>query len=123
MMSLLFFAFVGLLALAALQAGGKTTGPMPPETGGARAQRRLPIIPLGWSLSLFLGVTYLLCVGFDLIFPAYAMNGSWAALLPGFVWLTPISFMIGLGESLLYGWYVALVFGGLYNVFAKGGRP
>jgi hypothetical protein len=35
------------------------------------------------SLSLFLAITYVLCVGFDLIFPAQAMHANWERLLPG----------------------------------------
>lgn len=83
----------------------------------------LPIIALGWALSLFLAFTYLVYVAFDLLFPGYAMYPTWAGLLPGFVWLTPTGFTIGLIESLLYGWYAALLFGGLYNALAARGRP
>ena len=37
---------------------------------GAGAGRvRLPVVPLGWALSLFLALTYLVCIAFDLIFP------------------------------------------------------
>ena len=88
-------------------------------TGSGRF--RLPILQLGWALSLFLVLTYLICIAFDLIFPGYAMYETWAALLPGFVWLTPVGFIIGLVESFLYGWYVALIFGGLFNAFAGRG--
>jgi len=87
------------------------------ETGRAH----LPIMPLGWALSLFLALTYLVCIAFDLIFPAYAMYETWSGLLPGFVWLTPVGFIIGLVESFLYGWYAALIFGGLYNAIAARG--
>jgi len=84
---------------------------------------RLPIVPLGWALSLFLVLTYLVCVVFDLIFPGYAMYESWSGLLPGFVWLTPVGFAIGLAESFLYGWYAALLFGGLFNaLMARGAK-
>ena len=37
----------------------------------------------GWALSLFLALTFLICVAFDLIFPGYAMYETWAGLLPG----------------------------------------
>jgi hypothetical protein len=89
---------------------------------GRDAATGLPIIPFGWALSLFLAVTYLVCVAFDLLFPNYAMYATWTGLLPGFVWLTPTAFIIGLVESLLYGWYAALLFGGLYNVFVAQRR-
>ena len=50
------------------------------------------------------------------------MYETWAGLLPGFVWLTPAGFVIGLIETFLYGWYVALIFGGLFNAIANRGR-
>ncbi|WP_232845813.1 DUF5676 family membrane protein [Aurantimonas marina] len=87
------------------------------------AAPRLPVVALGTSLGLFLAVTFTLCVGFDLLFPGQAMYESWLRLLPGFTWLSWPSFFLGLAESFAYGWYVALVFGPLYNFFAAcGGR-
>jgi len=80
------------------------------------APARIPVIGLGMSLGLFLAITYVLCVVFDLIFPAHAMYATWLKLLPGFTWLTWPSFFLGLVESFAYGWYVALVFGPLYNL-------
>ena len=80
---------------------------------------RLPVFVLGMSLGLFLGITFILCVGFDLVFPDHAMYRVWQPLLPGFTWLTWPSFFLGLVESVAYGWYVALVFGPLYNFFAS----
>lgn len=79
---------------------------------------RVPVLALGMSLGTFLAVTYVLCVLFDLWFPAQAMNPGWAPLLPGFTWISWSSFGLGLIEVFVYGWYVALVFGPLYNFFA-----
>jgi hypothetical protein len=42
-------------------------------------------------------------------------------LLPGFVWLTPASFLLGVVETFLYGFYVALVFVPLFNYFEVTG--
>ena len=83
-----------------------------------QAVPRVPVIALGMSLGLFLAVTFILCVGFGLLFPDRAMYESWLRLLPGFTWLSWPSFFLGLAESFGYGWYVALVFGPLYNFFA-----
>ena len=79
---------------------------------------RIPVIPLGLSLGLFFTVTFVLCVCFDLLFPGQAMYQSWLRLLPGFTWLTWPSFLLGVVESFVYGWYVALIFGPLFNFFA-----
>ncbi|MCT8971848.1 DUF5676 family membrane protein [Microbaculum marinisediminis] len=80
---------------------------------------RIPVMALGMSLGLFLAITYVLCVGFDLLFPGMAMYQTWLRLLPGFTWLTWPSFFLGLFEAFAYGWFVAFVFAPLFNVFAK----
>lgn len=84
----------------------------------ARPVAKIPVLALGMSLGVFLGVTFLLCVLFDLWFPNQAMNAAWAPLLPGFTWLSWSSLLIGLVESFAYGWYAALIFAPLYNFFA-----
>ena len=83
----------------------------------AETPRTIPVAALGMSLGLFLAITFALCVGFDLLFPGQAMYQSWQRLLPGFTWLSGPSFLLGLVESFAYGWYVALIFGPLYNFF------
>lgn len=82
-----------------------------------QAVPKIPVVALGMSLGLFLAITFILCVGFDLLFPEQAMYESWLRLLPGFTWLSWPSFFLGLAESFGYGWYVALIFGPLYNFF------
>ncbi len=79
---------------------------------------RIPVYAFGMSLGLFFAITYVLCVVFDLVFPSQAMHPVWSPLLPGFTWLSWPSFFLGLVETFAYGWYVALVFGPLYNFFA-----
>jgi len=98
-------------------AGSSHSGTPLPVT----SPQRIPVFAFGMSLGLFFVITYVLCVGFDLIFPQLAMYETWLKLLPGFTWLTWPSFFLGLVESFAYGWYVALVFGPLYNFFV--GRP
>ena len=79
---------------------------------------------VGFAAGSFLSFTYILCVAYDLIFPAHAMYESWMRLLPGFKWLTWGSFFLGLAESFLFGIYFGLVFAPLYNLFnMKLGKP
>ncbi|NOX40917.1 MAG: hypothetical protein GXP05_10490 [Alphaproteobacteria bacterium] len=78
-------------------------------------------MPLGMSLGFFLSLTFVLCVLFDLWFPSQAMNPAWSVLLPGFVWISWTSLLLGLIETFAYGWYIALLFGGLYNFWAARG--
>lgn len=77
----------------------------------------LSLSGVGHATSLFLAITFVLCVGFDLAFPEMAMYRSWQALLPGFTWLSGSSFLLGLIECYGYGWYLALIWVPLYNVF------
>lgn len=80
---------------------------------------RIPIQALGWSLGIFFAITYTICVIFDLVFPGQSMTALWNPLLP---WVDDIStggYALGVVETLLYGWFVALIFGPLFNLFAE----
>jgi uncharacterized protein DUF5676 len=89
---------------------------------GAIAPSRLPVLALGTSLSAFLAITYMLCVLYHIVFPNQTVTEMWFAMFPGFTWLNWQSFVLGLIESAVYGWYAALVFGPLYNFFATRWR-
>jgi len=78
----------------------------------------LSLTAVGHATSLLLAISFVLCIAFDLAFPAHAMFQTWQALLPGFTWLSWGSFFLGLVEAYGYGWYVALVWVPIYNVFA-----
>ena len=78
----------------------------------------ISLVAVGHATSLFLAITFALCVGFDLLFPEHAMFRVWEDLLPGFEWLSAKSFFIGLVESWAYGWYFALVWVPIYNLVA-----
>jgi len=81
----------------------------------------ISLIAVGHASSVFLTITFALCVAFDLLFPAHAMYQTWRALLPGFEWISWRSFFLGLIESYGYGWYFALVWVPVYNVFVARG--
>lgn len=85
---------------------------------------RLTIRGTALSLGTFFGVTFVLCVAWGLLLPGLHARGVpvLEAILPGFIWLTPGSFVLGLVEAFLYGAYVALVFVPLFNYF-EGERP
>jgi hypothetical protein len=78
----------------------------------------LPIDAFGLSLSVFFAITYLLCVVLRLLVPDVGNHLPWFQFFPGFGW-TPSGILLGLIESLAYGWYVALVFGWLFNFFVS----
>lgn len=82
-------------------------------------KQTLSLVTVGSATSLFFAISFALCVGFDLLFPEHAMFDVWRDLLPGFEWISWGSFALGLVESYAYGWYLALVWVPLYNVFAS----
>lgn len=51
--------------------------------------------------------------------PAYAMRGVWLPLLPGFVWLTLSSFLLGLAESFIWGVLLGVIFVPIYNYLVE----
>ncbi|GAB5457370.1 MAG: hypothetical protein Hens3KO_04000 [Henriciella sp.] len=80
----------------------------------------MKIKPVGHALSLLIAISFLICIGWGLVMPASLhMHGAWENWLPGFEFLTPQGFIIGLSESYLYGWYIALVFVPLYRFFNR----
>ena len=89
----------------------------------APAASTIPVQALGMSLSLFFVISYVLCVLGYLVFPGLPItHAALAIFLPGFELLSWATFLLGLAESFAYGWYVALIFGPLYNFFATRWR-
>ena len=85
---------------------------------GPRALR-IPIVALGMSVSIYFVVTYVLCILFYLAYPEVSEGHKLLVLLlPWFDFLSWTSFFIGLVQSYVLGWYVALVFGPIYNLCA-----
>lgn len=80
----------------------------------------IPVLALAFASSLFLAISFVLCVLGYLLFPSLPVpHGLLSLVLPGFVLLTWRSFLLGLIESFGWGWYVSLVFGPLYNYFVS----
>jgi len=67
------------------------------------------------SLGLFMVVSYLLCIIAKLVAPDIFIIHKALELLPGFVWFSWKSFVIGLMDSFLYGVYAAAVYVPLFN--------
>ena len=73
-----------------------------------------------WSVAVFTAMTYLVCIVYGLIVPTRMHMTQFLELtLPGFTWLTPSGFLIGLAESFLYGAYAGLAFTPIYNFFHR----
>ena len=82
------------------------------------AAHGIPVFALGMGLSLFLAISYVLCVLGYLFLPSLPIaHSALSIFLPGFTLLSWSSFCLGLAESFGWGWYVALVFAPIYNFF------
>lgn len=80
----------------------------------------MKIVPTGHALSLFLVISFTLCILWGLSTPmSLHMHGAWEAMMPGFHWLSLPSFLIGVAWAYIFGWYAAVVFVPLYNFFNK----
>ena len=92
----------------------------------AAAQRSklktIPVVPLGASLSLFFAISFVLCVLGYFLEKTFALqlqiaHSAIALVLPGFAFESWPKFFLGLIESVAWGWYIALIFGPLFNFF------
>jgi hypothetical protein len=79
----------------------------------------LSITVLGLALSLFLAISFVICILGYLVFPGLPIaHSALSIFLPGFELLSWQSFALGLIESFIWGWYIAVIFVPLYNFFA-----
>lgn len=71
------------------------------------------------SLSSFAAISFVLCIGYGLLVPAFHATWLLEALLPGFKWLSLGSFVLGVVESALYGAWAGFLYSALFNYFAR----
>jgi hypothetical protein len=86
------------------------------NTPESLAPPRVAIFPLGLTLSLFLGGTFLLCAlaGF---LPGLEDLHFLSALYPQLDWRNPALVIAGALWAFACGWYIAGICGALYNYF------
>jgi hypothetical protein len=90
---------------------------VPPDGGQAGV---IPIVVLGLSLSFFFVISFMICIAGYLLLPGFPVqHAALSIFLPGFELLSWRSYFLGLVESFVWGWYIALVFGPLYNFFGR----
>ena len=71
---------------------------------------RLPFVPLAAAVVAVGETAYLLCVAGGVLWPdTFAMRNAFPTIFPGFTWLDPASFLLGLVEVALYGLGAAVV--------------
>lgn len=96
------------------------TGERPIRRDDEAGVHAIPVVVLGLSLSAFFVVSYGICILGYLVLPGLPVDhAALAIFLPGFTLLSWRSFFLGLIESFLWGWYIAVVFGAIYNFFLR----
>ncbi|KUO64180.1 MAG: hypothetical protein APF80_17325 [Alphaproteobacteria bacterium BRH_c36] len=89
---------------------------------GSRDFSRVSVRQLGLALTAFFVATYILCIALGVIVPDWEMHKPWLQFFPGFEWLTLQGFLVGLVESVIYAWYIAVLFGWLFNNLGSQAR-
>lgn len=84
--------------------------------------KRLQPYPIAVALSFIFFILYLVCVGLHLLVPdplrtSWPMYRLWEMILPGFTWITSLSFFAGALEIFAGGFYVGHTLIPLYNYF------
>ena len=80
----------------------------------------LNIKVVSWALATTTAISFVVCVAYGLATPeTLHMHAFLEQALPGFKWITPQGFVIGLIESFLYGVYAGMVYVPIYNFFAR----
>lgn len=75
-----------------------------------------------WTMSLacWMTVTFTICVIGGVIAPGLPIpHRTLELLLPGFTWISPRSFVLGLVETFFYGAYTGWLLVSLHNFFAR----
>jgi hypothetical protein len=66
-------------------------------------------VRLSLALGGFLALSFVACNVWDAAFPSLAMRSAWQPLLAGFAWWSWGSFLLGLAETLAYGFWLGLL--------------
>ena len=73
-----------------------------------------------WSWAFFGAATFVVCVLYGLVVsPAFHASQLLEQVLPGFRWLTLGSFLLGVGETFVYGAYAGAVFTVIHNTVLR----
>ena len=72
------------------------------------------------TIGLFAAISFTLCVVYGLIVPVrFHAASALETILPGFRWISPGSFVLGVVETFLYGAYAGLLLALLYNWLSR----
>ncbi|HLC02949.1 MAG TPA: hypothetical protein VJK02_07930 [Anaerolineales bacterium] len=80
---------------------------------------KLSFWPIAWTLAVFSAVVFTLDVLLGVLFPNWwAMQRLYEFLLPGYMFISWGSYLLGLVEIFIGGFLTAVLFVPIYNFFA-----
>ena len=84
------------------------------------ATKGVAIVPLGWALSVFFALTFLLC-SFGAAIPFVRDLHFLQVITPWLSWSQPGLVLLATVWVFVLGWYAAVVIGGVYNLALRRG--
>ena len=82
--------------------------------------KRLPFLPIAWTLAFFAAAVFALDNLAGALFPNWwVMQNAWELILPGFTFGSWGAFFLGQVESFIAGFGTAVLFVPIYNFFAR----
>lgn len=79
---------------------------------------RLHMAAFGWGLSIALAVSFVLCELAAMAFPDLHATHAWVGLFTAEQMGSPLSFVQGVGASLVFGWVFAAILVVVYNLLS-----
>lgn len=82
--------------------------------------KTLPFWPIAWTLAIFATVIFAFDMLLGVLYPDWwMMQKIYEFLMPGFTFISWGTFFLGLFESFVGGFWLAVLFVPIYNYFAR----
>jgi hypothetical protein len=80
---------------------------------------RIPLTPAAWALSAALVATFVLCAGFELLWPDLPVAHGWVGLFTVRSVTSVLGWVEGIVGSVAFGWFFAAIVAWVFNALAN----
>jgi hypothetical protein len=80
---------------------------------------RIPLVPAAWALSAALVATFMVCAGFELLWPDLPVAHGWVGLFTVRPVTSAISWFEGIVGSVAFGSFFAAIVAWVFNALAR----
>jgi hypothetical protein len=80
---------------------------------------RIPLTPAAWALSAALVATFVLCAGFELLWPDLPVAHGWVGLFTVRPVTSVLGWVEGIVGSVAFGWFFAAIVAWVFNALAN----